>query len=145
MAAPRRIQRVNSLLKEVISDVIRLDLKHYHLPDLLTITSVDTSKDLQYAKVFVSLINGSDDEKTFLVSELQKCSGTIARMSSKKVSMRYFPNLTFKIDNSLDDFMNINNLLEGVKRDAPSAEFNPTTQVEIEMDIEMEFGEEREE
>jgi ribosome-binding factor A len=138
MAAPRRIQRVNSLLKEVISDVIRLELKHYHLPELLTVTSVDTSKDLQHAKVFVSLINGNEEEKVFLIDELQKCSGTIARMSSKKVSMRYFPNLTFKIDNTLDDFMKINNLLEGVKRDAPSAAFNEDTQVEKELDLETE-------
>ena len=117
MAAPRRIQRINSLLKEVISDVIRLDLKNYNLPDLLTITEVSTSKDLQHAKVFVSLINGNKDEKDFLVEELQRCSSAIARMSSKKVVMRYFPNLTFKIDNTLDDYMKINDILASVNKD----------------------------
>ena len=122
MAAPRRIQRINSLLKEVISDVIRLELKHYELPELLTITNVETSKDLQYAKVFVSLINGSEEEKAFLIEELQKCGPTIARMARKKVVMRYFPILTFKIDNTLDEYMKINDLLEGVKRDTPPAE-----------------------
>ena len=134
MADKRRIQIINSLLKEVISDVIRLDLKHYHLPDLLTITNVDTSRDLQCAKVFVSLINGSEEEKTFLIDELQKCSGVIARMSSKKVVMRYFPVLTFKIDETLDQYMKINDLLEGVKKDAPYIE-----------DMEQEVEEESEE
>ncbi|MCH9811341.1 30S ribosome-binding factor RbfA [bacterium] len=117
MAQPRRIQRINSLLKEVISDVVRLELKHYHLPELLTITNVEASKDLQYAKVFVSLINGSEEEKTFMIEELQKCSASIAKMARKKVVMRYFPILTFKIDNTLDEYMKINDLLEGVKKE----------------------------
>lgn len=131
MAAPRRIQRINSLLKEVISEVIRHELKHYELPELFTITNVDTSKDLQYAKVFVSLINGNEEEKVFLVEELQKCSAVIARMARKKVVMRYFPNLTFKIDNTLDEYMKINDLLEGVKK-------NPIEETEEELDPEEE-------
>ncbi|MCH9620868.1 MAG: Ribosome-binding factor A [Chlamydiia bacterium] len=117
MAAPRRIQRVNSLLKEVISDVIRLDLKHYDLPDLITITDVDTSRDLQYAKVYVSLVNGTDPEKQHLIIELQKCASKIAYMASKKVVMRYFPSLTFKIDNTIDEYMKINDILEKVSND----------------------------
>lgn len=132
MAAPRRIQRINSLLKEVISDVIRKELKHYHLPELLTITNVETSKDLQYAKVYVSLINGTEEDKAFLIDELQKCSGSIAKMARKKVVMRYFPTLTFKIDNSLDEYMKINDLLEGVKRST----------LEVEIDEEMDDDDE---
>jgi len=118
MAAPRRIQRINSLLKEVISDVIRLDLKNYNIPDLITITDVDTSKDLQYAKVYVSLINATDTEKGHLIMELDKCAKKIAYMASKKVVMRYFPELTFKLDTSLDEYMKINNILEEVSKNA---------------------------
>ena len=112
MAAPRRIQKINSLLKEVISYVIRLDLKNYSIPELLTVTEVDTSKDLQHAKVYVSLINATPDEENNLIEELQKCASSIAYISSKKVIMRYFPKLTFRIDNSLDEYMKIDNLLK---------------------------------
>ena len=101
----------------MIADVIRLDLKHYTLPELITITDVDTSRDLQYAKVYVSLINGSDDEKKFMITELQKCSSSIARIASKKVVMRYFPNLTFKLDNALDEYMKINDILDRVSKE----------------------------
>lgn len=114
MANPRRILRINSLLREVISSVIRLDLKNYNIPELITITEVDTSQDLQYAKVYVSLINGSEEEKILLIAELQKCSGAIARIASKKVVMRYFPNLTFKIDDTIDKFMKINKILDEI-------------------------------
>lgn len=116
MAAPRRIQRVNSLLKEVIHEVIAKDLKNYKIPELITITEVDTSKDLQYAKVFISLVNGTDEDKDALIIELQKCAKKIAYMASKKVVMRYFPELTFKIDNTLDQYMKINDLLEEVNK-----------------------------
>ena len=57
----RRIQRLNSLLKEVISDVIRAEVKNPHLPKLITITHVEVTKDLHHAKVYVSVIG---DEKT---------------------------------------------------------------------------------
>ena len=116
MTAQRRIMRVNSLLKEVISDVIRHDLKHHKLPELITITDVDTSKDLMYAKVFVSLINGNNNDKKLLIEELQKCSSSIARLSSKKVVLRYFPVLTFEIDNTMDDYMKIDDLLREVNK-----------------------------
>ncbi len=116
MTAQRRIMRVNSLLKEVISDVIRHDLKHHKLPELITITDVDTSKDLMYAKVFVSLINGDNNDKKLLIEELQKCSSSIARLSSKKVVLRYFPVLTFEIDNTMDDYMKIDDLLREVNK-----------------------------
>lgn len=116
MAAPRRIQRVNSLLKEVIHEVIARELKNYKIPELITITEVDTSKDLQYAKVFVSLVNGTNEDKDAMIIELQKCAKKIAYMASKKVVMRYFPELTFKIDNTLDQYMKINDLLEEVNK-----------------------------
>lgn len=122
MAAPRRILRVNSLLKEIISGVIRHDLKHYFLPELLTITGVETSRDLRHAKVFVNLINGSDEEKKDLVEELQKCAPSIARKSSKKVVLRYFPVLTFVLDNSLDEYMKIDSLLQSIKKNDTNEE-----------------------
>lgn len=122
MADPRRILRINSLLKEVISGVITLDLKHYHIPELFTVTKVDTSRDLQYAKVYVSLINGSEEEKEYLVEELQKCAPKISRIATKKVSLRFFPALTFKIDNSIDEYMKIDDLLSKVRKENPEAD-----------------------
>ena len=60
---PRRIQRVNSLLKEVLSEVIMHDIKHRNIPELITITEVDTAADLTSAKVFISLIADSRQKK----------------------------------------------------------------------------------
>jgi len=119
----RRIKRINSLLKEVISEVIQMDLEHRDLPDLITITKVDTSKDLHYAKVFITIIENDLKKKQSGLNILQAAAGKIAVMASKKVSIRYFPSLTFQIDDSLDKYMEIDNLLKKI----PPPASDPTT------------------
>lgn len=106
----QRIERLNSLLKEVISDVIRRDVRNPHVNELLTITRVDISKDLHYAKVYVSII-ASPEQKTETLAALQSAAGFIAIQASKEVVMRYFPSLTFKLDDSVDKHLRIEELL----------------------------------
>jgi ribosome-binding factor A len=121
---PRRIERINSLLKEVLSEVILHDLKHRNVPELITVTNVDTSNDLTSAKVFVSLIEGNAEKKQATISMLQKMASYIALLASKKVTLRYFPALTFKIDDSMDKYMKIDSILRKIN---PPSE--PTTDI----------------
>jgi ribosome-binding factor A len=114
MSTSRRIQRVNSLLKEVLSEVLARDLENQNLPELLTVIEVDTTKDLRYAKVYVSLISPDRKSKEAAIERLQILAGYIAILASKKVSLRYFPALTFKIDESADKYMQIDDLLRKV-------------------------------
>jgi ribosome-binding factor A len=111
---PRRIEKVNSLLKEVLSEVILQDLKHRNIPELITVTSVDTSTDLTSAKVYVSLIEPVREKKEMTISMLQKMASYIALLASKKVTLRYFPSLTFKLDDSMDKYMKIDTLLRKI-------------------------------
>jgi ribosome-binding factor A len=114
MSTSRRIQRVNSLLKEVLSEVLARDLENQNLPEFLTVIEVDTTKDLRYAKVYISLITADPKAKTAAIERLQILSGYIAILASKKVSLRYFPALTFKIDESADKYMQIDDILKKV-------------------------------
>jgi ribosome-binding factor A len=109
----RRTERLNSLLKEVIVEVIRADVRNPYVPELITITQVDISKDLHYAKVFFSLI-GTDDDKQKALAALQSAAGFIAVTASKKVVLRHFPELTFKIDTSVDKHMRIEMALQKI-------------------------------
>src|SRR5580658_466888 len=96
-----RIVRLNSLLKEVISEVIHRDVQNPHVHRFVSVTSVDITSDLQHAKVYISVI-GTAKEKEETILALQSAAGFIAIQSSKKVVMRYFPFLMFKLDNSVD-------------------------------------------
>ncbi|MBA3957171.1 MAG: 30S ribosome-binding factor RbfA [Parachlamydiaceae bacterium] len=115
----QRTERLNSLLKEVLSDVIRKDVRNPHVKELLTVTRVDISKDLHYAKVYVSVI-GTPEDKEATINALQSAAGFIAVNASKKVVMRYFPALTFRLDDAVDKHMRIEKILEEIQaqRDA---------------------------
>ncbi len=107
----RRISRINSLLKEVIADVIRKEVKNPHLPVLITVTSVNTTKDLRLAKVYISVIKG---DRKRIIDVLNSAAGFIAVSASKKVELRYFPELTFYLDDSVDKQMNIEAALQKI-------------------------------
>lgn len=117
--AKQRTDRLNSLLKEVISDVIRKDVRNPHVKELITVTRVEITKDLHYAKVFISVI-GNETEKEETLQALQTAAGFIAVTASKKVVMRYFPELTFKLDDSVDKHMRIEKLLGEITNERES-------------------------
>jgi ribosome-binding factor A len=117
----RRIERLNSLLKEVISDVIHKEMKNPHLPPLVTVTNVLITKDLRHAKVYVSII-GDREAKIKAISILQSASGFIALHSSKQVVMRFFPDLMFILDESVEKQMQIDSLISKIQKERESRE-----------------------
>ncbi len=114
-----RTDRLNSLLKEVISEVIRREVRNPHVNELFTVTRVQISKDLRHAKVFVSVI-GDAQQKEETLKALQSAAGFIAVNSSQKVVMRYFPELKFKLDDSVDKHMRIEELLGKISEERKS-------------------------
>lgn len=117
----RRTSRLNSLLKEVISEVIRKEVSNPNVSDFLTITKVEITKDLHHAKVFFSII-GTEEEKHNTLEALQSASGYIAVLASKQVVLRHFPNLTFKTDDGVDKHMRIDSILQDIKKEELSRE-----------------------
>jgi ribosome-binding factor A len=110
----RRVFRLNSLLKEVISEVINKDLHHVpRKPELLTITSVEITPDLHFAKVYCSTI-GTPEAKTAACAVLNAIAGQISHIASRKVRMRTFPKLRFYIDEGLEKQLRICEILEKV-------------------------------
>lgn len=111
-----RLERINSLLKEVISEVIQKEVKNPHVNTFVTVTHVDTSADLHHAKVYISLI-ATDAEKEKILAALQTAAGFIAVNAAKKVELRYFPTLTFKLDTALEEHLRIQELLTKIEHE----------------------------
>lgn len=118
MAVPRT-QRLDSLLKEVISEVIKRDVRNPHVTELVTVTRVQISKDLRHAKVYISVI-GTKEEKEETIAALTSAAGFIAVNSSQKVVMRYFPELTFRLDDSVDRHMRVEEILSTISKERES-------------------------
>lgn len=108
-----RIDRLNSLLKEVIAEVVMREVRNPKVNTLVTIKKVEITRDLHHAKVYISLL-GSDSEKHNTLKALQSAAGFISTQAAKKVRMRYFPQLTFHLDETLDDEIRIHTLLEQI-------------------------------
>jgi ribosome-binding factor A len=119
-----RVARLNSLLKEVLSEVIREDVRNPLVHRLVTVTAVEITGDLQHAKVHISVI-GTDKERQDTIQALQSAAGFIAILASKKVVMKYFPALTFKLDTSVEQQMRINTLLNKIREEQQSRESPP--------------------
>ncbi|NGX45913.1 MAG: Ribosome-binding factor A [Chlamydiae bacterium] len=117
----KRVKRLNSLLKEVIAEVISKDVNDPRLAQFVSVTEVDITKDLHHAKVYISVL-GMEKERRETIEALDSASGFIAVNASKKVTMRYFPALTFKLDTSVDKHILIDNLLEDINDEQQSRE-----------------------
>ncbi|MDR3624004.1 MAG: 30S ribosome-binding factor RbfA [Chlamydiales bacterium] len=110
----KRTDKLNSLLQEVISEVIRQDVRNPHVHPLVAVTKVEITSDLSYAKVFISII-GTDEEKAKTVQALQSAAGFIAIHASKKIVLRHFPELTFKVDDSVEKQIRIDSVIHKIK------------------------------
>lgn len=122
-----RIVRLNSLLREVLSEVIRDDVRNPMVAKFISVTSVDITNDLQHAKVYISVI-GTPLEKENTIKALQSAAGFIAILSSKKVVMRYFPALTFKLDVAVEQQIRIDELLHKIKEEHDTRKTPPEKQ-----------------
>lgn len=120
-----RIERINSLLTEVLSEVIQREVKDPRLPSLITVTKVEVSNDLRFAKVYISVI-GSNEDKALALEVLEDAAGYIGIAASKKVVLRYFPSLSFKLDTSIEKHSRIDALLHQIEEEKSSRNASPS-------------------
>ena len=93
-----RLDRINSELQREISHVIDFELKNANITGMISVTRVKITPDLRYAKVFVSVINSNNINKT--LEGLKKASGFIRTRSANTVNLRTTPELVFVYDDS---------------------------------------------
>ena len=70
-----RLGRVNEEIMKAISHTITYELKNPDVTGMISVTRVKTTPDLKYAKVYVSLLNSKNNEKT--MNGLKESAGFI--------------------------------------------------------------------
>jgi ribosome-binding factor A len=108
-----RIERVNSLIRHEISELLQRQVKDPRLGNFITITEVVTSPDLKYAKVFISYI-GNEAERKETLSVLASASGFFRRELTKRLTLRNVPELSFHWDDSIERGNRILRLIDEV-------------------------------
>ena len=107
------IERVNSLIRREISELIQRQVKDPRLDTFVAVTAVATSPDLKHAKVFVSCINGKQEEEKIL-SVLTAASGFLRKELARNLKLRRIPELSFHWDDSIEHGDRILRLLDQV-------------------------------
>ena len=106
----KRLQRVNQLIKEELSGLLQRELKDPRL-GFITVTEVETTKDLRGAKVFVSVL-GTEDEWKASLAALESAKGFIRNWLREHLDLRATPTLDFRPDRSMQHAANIQVLLK---------------------------------
>ena len=115
----QRQLRVGELIRRALSDILMQGT--IHDPDLnrisVTVSEVTASPDLKIATAYVCPLGGQGGED--LIALLAKNKSEIRRSISKKLTLKYTPDLRFRIDETFDRMDDTRRLFsqENVKRD----------------------------
>ena len=107
--ANNRIARTNDDIQRVLSELLRSVKDPRVQQGMLSVTRVETTGDLRYAKVWIS-VYGLQDEKDFRRG-LKSASGWLRKELAKSLSLRYTPELVFELDHSIEYGAHISSLL----------------------------------
>ena len=100
MADRRRIERVNGLLREEISNLIASQVNDPRLRGIITITHVQTASDLRNARVYVSVM-GNQAIRDEALAGIQSSASYLRRELRGRVALRYVPFLRFVLDDAM--------------------------------------------
>lgn len=111
--AVHRIGRINEEIQRELAGLIRT-VKDPRVHGLVSITAVETTPDLRYAKVFVSVLDRSDVNE--VIKGLKSAAGYLRRELGRVLSLRYTPELVFARDDSIDKGAHILEMLHEIER-----------------------------
>lgn len=113
----RRVERVASLIKREISQMMMLDIKDDRVgAGMVSVTDVDVSGDLQHAKVFVS-IYGTPEAKAETMEGLHAATGFVRSELGQRLRLRRTPEIIFKEDVGMERGTNVLNLINQLSQE----------------------------
>lgn len=108
-----RIDRVSEAIKRELAGIIR-ELKDPRISEFVSIVAVKVTKDFKYAKVYVSVL-GTDEQKQASIKGLSGAAGFIRREIGQRVQLRYTPEFTFVLDDSIEYGAHISKVLSDIE------------------------------
>jgi ribosome-binding factor A len=113
-AMPERMRRVNEALREVLSEGVG-ELKDPRI-GFVTVTGVDTSPDLRYARVFVSVL-GSERTREQTLAGLQAAHGVLQARVGRELRLKWTPQLAFEYDPTVERGVRMTKLIDELAPD----------------------------
>ena len=115
MATPRRIERLQQMILQVVAEFIQRDLRDPRI-GLVSITRVKLSKDLATAVIGWSSM-GTENERRTTERGLENATSAIQRAVAHALQIRTTPALSFRYDDSLERSQELEVIFEAIKQD----------------------------
>lgn len=131
-----RTDRVAQQIQKEIAVILQREIKDPRL-GMVTVSAVEVSRDLSYAKIFITVFNTQDDNAAKQSANvLNEATGYIRSLLGKRIRARIMPELKFLVDNSLMEGMRISNLVDSIIREDNAKHVADETDVEDSTDHE---------
>ena len=97
--ASNRIGRINEEIQRELASLIPT-VKDPRVTGMISVTAVDTTPDLKYTKIYISILNPQDGNQ--VVTRLTSAAGYLRRELGHNLRLRNTPELSFVLDGSID-------------------------------------------
>ena len=123
MPNPHRQEKLAELITAELSDLLRTRMKDPRL-GFASITHVEVSGDFRHAKVFVSVM-GSEEEQRDTMKALKHATGFLRHELAGRLTLRYMPELAFKLDTSIVQGARILELINKLEQEESTVSEQP--------------------
>lgn len=113
----KRVNRISEEVKKVVSELIYNGLKDPRINPMTTITNVEVTRDLRYARIYVSVLGGKEDKENTILG-LESAKGFIRKEIGSRIDLRYVPEPIFNLDESIEQGIYMSKLIEEVNKEA---------------------------
>jgi ribosome-binding factor A len=110
-----RTERVAALIRQETAIILEREL-HFRLPGMVTVTSVKVSDDLKNAKIYVSVFH-QEGTKQEIIKKLNFEKKQIRFALSKKLYLKFMPEIFFYLDETFDEAEKLENLFRQIHKD----------------------------
>ena len=109
-----KIERLNHTIQEEISMILMTEIKDDEIK-FVTITGVETTNDLSFAKVYFTVLDEEKKEQT--LKALEKASSFIRSKLAERIEIRHTPELKFIFDTSIEYGNHIEKIIEKINKE----------------------------
>lgn len=108
-----KIERLNHVFMQEISNILMTEIKDEDIK-FVTVTGVDITNDLSYAKVYVTVLD--EDKRKTTLEALNGASHFIRGKLSERVEIRHTPELKFLYDESIEYGNHIEEIIDKINK-----------------------------
>lgn len=112
---PIRQLKVAELIKEIIAEIFSQKILNSKvvLDNFITVSNVKVSPDLHNATVYINVFQAKNLNN--VLDELNALSPKLRNLLNKNIKLKFSPKLSFRYDDSIDEALRIENILDSIK------------------------------